>query len=415
MNKFVFKLQSKVKAVEEQYGPSSEEPNEASDSDNEPLFSSMQRWHENSHMQDDDWISCFDQIKGKLKIEASRLKDAPSDIVEMLNMKFDETSLQNKFCVSDIFSDKFLSCVKTFFEVKIAERDAGMDEFDEENIFEGWKSEDAILYTRTFLPFAVFYTYKEKHQDNEDKGCFDDCFTIGSGSRRGDLFPEVNAYCKTCCIDYNLKFEFKNQKIFKMQMENKFNLLVNIEDSDSESDGKGDSDILIKNIVDDKNTLFNPFLSDSDEISSKDNYEDEKAEETITPKVNVFNPFLGESDELSSKDSTEYDKIQEVEESNSHLQTNQKVKPFKCFVCPKCFSRENFLRMHTKIFHGKNKKVVAKFITEPVDLITSFCTEDSSNEKPSIVATTKPRARKTKCSDSNSDKIKIRKSLRFDK
>ena len=168
MNKFVFKLQSKVKAVEEQYGPSSEEPNEASDSDNEPLFSSMQRWHENSHMQDDDWISCFDQIKGKLKIEESRLKDAPSDIVEMLNMKFDETSLQNKFCVSDIFSDKFLSCVKTFFEEKIAERDAGMDEFDEENIFEGWKSEDAILYTRTFLPFAVFYAYKEKHQDNED-------------------------------------------------------------------------------------------------------------------------------------------------------------------------------------------------------------------------------------------------------
>ena len=165
MNTFVFKLQSKIKAVEEQYEHSSEEQTEAvaNDSDDKSLLASMQRWHENSHMKDDDWISCFDQIKVKLEIEESGLKDAPSDIVEMLNTKFDDTSLQNRFCISDIFSDQFMSCVKSWFEEKIAERDACMDEFDERrNIFDGWKSEDAIFYSRTFLPFAVFYTLQGK-------------------------------------------------------------------------------------------------------------------------------------------------------------------------------------------------------------------------------------------------------------
>ena len=94
----------------------------------------------------------------------------------------------------------------------------------------------------------------------------------------------------------------------------------------------------------DKNTVFNPFLSESDEISSNDNSEHDKLEEaevTIATKVNVFNPFLGESDEVSSKDNTESGKIQEVEERNSKFETViHKDKPFKCLVCPKCLSKK---------------------------------------------------------------------------
>ena len=67
----------------------------------------------------------------------------------------------------------------------------------------------------------------------EDQVLFDDCFTLGAGSKRQDLIPEVHAYCDHCC---DILAEEKNRIIFRKQVENNFSLHGYFEYTDSEND-----------------------------------------------------------------------------------------------------------------------------------------------------------------------------------
>ena len=368
-------LQTKIKAVKDYYEGAINAHDEGNTEDltaeQELLFSSAQRWHENSHMTDREWISLFNQIKSKMNIERFDLKDSPKEVVELLEAKFSKSGLTNSFYVSDIFSEDFISIVKAFFIEKTEERD-NEDEFDDQNICSGWKTDDIPFYSRTFMPFAVFFTYKQKHQQTEDKEIVKDCFTLGAGSKCEDLTPEVNVYCHKCCFDDEETWKGKNLILFKKQWKNKFDLPVYKDCSDSDVDIEVNKD-LMKSNGNERNTVFNPYVTDSDENS------DEDVESSNTENV-----------------------------ENISVETITIPKSHKCQDCPKEFSKEKFLLLHHRIFHAKRSKkvVVPKFTDEPVDLMETFIHEDSQKAKKGKVNSKEPK------------KVVVlnpRRSLRFDK
>ena len=382
MNIFVSKLATKIKVIKEKYEASGIDSgstvlDDAADID-EDLYNSMQRWHVNSHMSDDDWSSLFDEIKDRLDVKEKFNVEKFPEVNRFLKHKFDSNNLRERFSISDIFAEEFELKVKRFYMDKIAERDE-KDEFGELSLFEAFKPRDLLFYNKTFLPFAVFFTYSQKHESTVSTKCLmEDIFNIGSGTKRLDLFPEVNAYCHECCPEYESQFHRINLNIFKNQVQNNFRLPWPTEISESESEGENEN----------PGQRANVYLSN-----------------------NAFNPFLSDSDESSGKSSEDNSSKILVEVAAS------KIKPFRCKICPKSFSRKDFLLKHELIFHKPKNKVVPKFVCEPVDLITSFCREDQPKPTETSTNTSEvpSKNKMIKRPGQSSDKFKIRKSLRFDK
>ena len=205
MNNFVVRLQSKIKVIRSKYDEVlTEGAPLILDGHDAKMFSSMQRWHENSHMSEMDWLTLFNKVKIKLETKENfEPDDSLQTVIKFLKSKFSSNTLVGQYCVSDLFTDHFESCVKSYYLEKIADQNDQLDEFDG-NVFKGMKQEDINFYRKTFLPLSVFYTYQEKHQQatsTDMKEILEDLFTIGAGSRRLDLFPEVNAFCQVCCSD----------------------------------------------------------------------------------------------------------------------------------------------------------------------------------------------------------------------
>ena len=359
------KLMSKIEKIQSKYDVVTDNCDTSDlDVNDSRLFGSMQRWHENAHVSEEEWLRMFDKIKIKLKTKKnfSLDHDMPPGLSEFLKSKFSDMTLTGQFSVSDIFNDNFDSSVHSYYLKIIAEQDTNMDEFDEENIVDGISFADINFYRKIFLPLSVFYTYQEMHQQTTAlRDLMEECFSIGAGSRTMDLFPEVNAYCEVCCPElWNSKFKRLNLLVFKEQVENNFSLPIDTDDDDSEKE------FMVKNVEKGSEIGINPFLSDSSSKSS---------DEDVFGDVNT-----------------------EPIDTCVH-------KTFKCSNCPKAFSKEVFLKMHLDIFHDSKRKVTTEiqFVSEPVDLITSFCRDDP------------PNAKKSKVSRTSLAKVKIRKSLRFGK
>ena len=389
----MLQLQEKIKAVQNKYEEGDQDSSidcDISDKD-KVQFHSMQRWHENVHMTDEDWICLFDQVKYKLQIEGFRLKvSPPREILSMINSKLELKSLTERLVVSDLFSEKYMAHIKDFFEEMLYIKNT-QEEFSELNIMQGWKPEEVSLYDRTYLPLAVFLTYKQRHIDDKDKDLFRDCFTIGAGSKRFDLFPEVNPYCHKCAAENMVG---RNKKIFKMQVTNKFSLPSYFEDSEDSEDDSKDSQAVDDDMVEGKK-VFNPFLLesssdersvDSDENGKSGGFNDDIDEVRTT----VLNPLLLDSP---------------VEESEI-----LKTKPFKCPLCIKSFSKEKFIQLHQRIFHGMKKQIVVPEFGEPVDMMTTFCIEDIANEEIKKTNKNNKNQKKTLKEQNKSSKEQQRKS-----
>ena len=360
----MLQLQGKIKAVQNKYEEGVQESSidcDISDKD-KVQFRSMQRWHENVHMTDEDWICLFDQVKYKLQIEGFRLKvSPPREILSMIKSKLELKSLTERLVVSDLFSEKYMAHIKDFFEEMLYIKNTE-EEFSELNIMQGWKAEEVTLYDRTYLPLAVFLTYKQKHIGHDDKDLFRDCCTIGAGSKGFDLFPEVNPYCHKCAA---VNMVSRNKEIFKMQVKNKFSLPSYFEDSEDSIDDSKDSQAVDDVIVKGKK-VFNPFLLDSSS-------DERSVDSEENGKSGGFNEDI---DEVRITDLNPLQLDSPVEESEI-----LKTKPFKCPLCMKSFSNEKFNQLHQRIFHGMKKQIVVPEFGEPVDMMTTFCIEDTANEE----------------------------------
>ena len=415
---------------------------------NVKLYASMQRWHLNGHISERDWYEAFEISKVKLKTKNSFLAECmPLGMSEFLTRKFKNTTLKGRFQVSDIFPEGLESKIYGFFVDLNAEEAAEMsDEFDVENVTAGLPTDLINYFKHTFSPLAYFYTYQHKHSDAPDKHLMEDCFNLGAGSRREDLFPEVNPYCEMCCDSFGSSessYQELNFKLYKIQVENKFNLPYYGGESDEDLSGDGpesNEDLLGDGLESDEDLSVKGPESDevlsvkgpeSDEDLSVDGPDENITEKIISNDV-VENPFLSSSSSHPDSVNGEVmeNKNSEVfEKDNAEVMENENaevLKVAKCLECKKAFSKELFLVMHSEVFHSKKQKIKPVFVDENeehVDLITSFYGEEivssTEHEKEKSKVCGRGRGKggipKKRPAEEIVVKKTVRKSLRFEK
>ena len=291
--------------------------------------------------------------------------------------------------------------IRSLYQRRLDEREP-VDEFDCDNVMNCRKPEDTTFYERGFLPAAVLATYRLKHLDFEEDQLWDELFTLGSGSKTEDLFPETNPVCFDCASVFypNLKavnlaeLHNLNAKVFKLQKNNLFKIPSFAKvftdtssvttNSDAESIGFSSKSGADKAGV----RAFNPFSEDSSDNS--DTFSD-KLKNLVDDKKIAFNPF-------SSDES-------EKEDESKRLNY--------CPVCHKSFTLNDYLSYHNQIFHKKSnvKSLIPQFVSDAEELITTFVNESPEAEK-----------KKTKISKKSEDepgrkfnlRNRSRRNLKFD-
>ena len=377
-------LEQKVKQIRTFYKTSILQLNEVVIGENEEqLFASMQRWHLNSHVSDTEWFDLYYSIKHKLKVKAEYNGEMPKGLQKFLKSKFASNTLMGKFLVSDIFPDGMVQEIFKYYRELLTDqkekcklmKEDSVDSFDVNNFLEGGgvSQEEINFYHKVFLPLAIYEIYSAKHTEASSTiQLMNDCFTLGSGSKRKDLCPEVNAFCQLCCGDEWLsKYEHENKIIFSQQVANKFQL---------------------------------PYIDNEDSVSfekSRDSIKSKQGDE-----VDIENPFMSDCTEDIPDD---YE--------NETENTTPLEREHGCSLCLKSFSCEKFLTMHSKLFHaqhgesvsvgkkresstsrlhnGARRCLLTEFVsdTDAVDLMTSYVNEDGEkkdkavNDKSGILST----------------------------
>ena len=374
MGKLSLKLERKVKHIQYYYSKGDAELDAESIAEKDKgLFESMQRWHVNAHVLDDEWSNIFHSIKSNLKTPAKFREDMdwPIGLKKFVNAKMACKSLKTQFIISDIFPDKLEHEILQYYHELLDNEkeclDQG-DEFSEDGILGIVKlsQADISFFQKVFQPNAIFATYRGKHSDLMDtKQLMEECFSLGAGCKRMDLMPEVNAYCEICCgTEWCSFYEKLNKIIFNRQMSNKFNLPFTDGGDTSDSDGelKVEQRNQEKGVVDSVDKL--------------------QKDENKVVVAEIENPFLSDTSSEASIDQGEM--------------TNFPFRDFCCCICKKRFSREIFVKMHKDLFHknfkevipvdGRNlesthsntndvqvkRKIIPEFVSDDVDLISSF-------------------------------------------
>ena len=353
MKTFAEDLYGKSQAVRREFGSKAceIENTDLSDKYQKKLFDSMTRWHANGHMTQENWISCFDNIKGRLDVKG-QMEPMKSDFKNFLHSKFSVTSLTKGFSLTEMFS--FLEeDIKQLYDEKLKARDLDQGEFNLSKIWEGVAAEDGTFYQKVFLPSAIFFTYLEKHKGcGERKDLMQDCFTVGAGSKREDLFPEVTGLCRECATDEyknfsELDIETFNKKVFKLQVSNNFKCNYYRAQSD-ESDADEDTQCGI-------DRWFNPFDSSDEEIT--------EMIETVRSILDI------------------------------EWEQEQEQSWYTCNMCTKQFSREEFLKYHKDWFHKTSNETAVIGVTcpEPEELILSFSCEPGPSKIKEPIKTSRPK------------------------
>ena len=342
------------------------------------IFSSMKRWHANGHTFPEDWKASFNRIKNGLDVRGKM--NPPGDLKKFLKMKFASEDPKTKFSISEML--EFLNDdINRLYRLKLDERDVEVDEFNVDQIYQGMLPEDVTFYQKSFLPTALFLTYSQRHPNDERTALMNDIFTVGSGSKREDLAPEVTGLCSLCASEEGFPYlteqdvEQFNRKVLEKQIGLNFHCSYEINDSDSRSDKSAiDTDM--------PSFWFNPF-------SSSDGSMSESSQNT--------------DDVFSFADS------------------------FPCNLCPKQFTEADLLQFHKDCFHKYAPGTRVTFVEEGEDLISSFhCNQESGtspNEASKIVPKESGASKRIKLdvkesakhTKSNVQKSKkgVRKSLRF--
>ena len=120
-------LKSKVLALREKYGNMVVEHGTIIESADEALYHSMQRWHNNIHMESTDWIVLFEKVKHNLEFQDLEFKQNHNVCLSLLKKKYRKTNLKEQLSVSDIFPDALLGQIKLFYDEEVLK---SHDEFE---------------------------------------------------------------------------------------------------------------------------------------------------------------------------------------------------------------------------------------------------------------------------------------------
>lgn len=379
MSSFSVKLGKKVKAVLNEYKSfvsfgKDDFPLEEKYSE---IFSSMKRWHANCHITPVDWKESFDRIKHGLDV---RGKMRPlGKLKSFLDIKFKSEVHQDRFYICEML--EFLeNDIRHLYRLKLDFRDGEFDEFNTSQIYAGMLPEDTTFYEKVFLPTALFLTYSQRHPNSDWESLMNDCFTLGAGSKRDDLAPEVTGLCIICSEFEEFQslserdIEYFNKQVLMKQIASDFKCSYSMEESD-----------------------------ESDETSSKNG-----------KSTFWYNPFS--SSESSSSIPSE--------EPKPHDDTDTSVSKviFTCSKCSKEFSKHEFVEFHKACFHKTSDTTAVRFVEEAEELMITFNEDPGTSSKPdramsedSATASSSKRAKLDIKEKSSAQKTRkgVRKSLRF--
>ena len=293
----------------------------------EELFTSMKRWHHNSHVSKDEWKSAFDKIKLRLNVRGKL--SVPYDLQQFLNAKFAKSDIKDKFIVCEIF-DFLEDDIRQYLQ-HISEANDEED-FDIFKICSGLHPDDIPFFEKSFLPVALFNTYLEVHPFADRKSLMNDLFSLGAGSKTQDLFPEVTALCSLCVESGGFTEDFDidqfNRKVMWEQLRDNFSMPMSYDSSDDE-EGLGAPKATGDDVIEVDQLWYNPFSSSSDE--------------------------------------SDFD-LEELLEKNDNDGVRQVADAYKCNLCPKSFTKAEFLSFHKGWFH----KVKISYVAEGEELMESF-------------------------------------------
>ena len=317
------------------------------------LFSSMKRWHTNMHAHDKDLIRHLSEvnIRGLLDVK-EKMVDIPKELKSYLCAKLKKTHPKLRFCIHDLFENIY-DKVKEIYDDKLSIRDS-QDGFDIVNIVSGIPTGDINFYTKVFTPAAVFYTYSELQRLNFTKinDLFEDCFSIGAGSKTLDLIPEVTVLCSECGDSRSqLQIEKTNLVIFKCQQKHNFRSKID----------------------------YTKLTNTGNESVEKDLH---------ATKVDLASPAAVKlkcvpslmNDQVNPPSSDLLDEA--TEESSSYVPPlNRYDTGYRCFLCDKSFSRQDFAGFHNLLYHkeGNNESFV-KSSSLSEEGFNPFCSETNPME-----------------------------------
>ena len=379
MSSFSVQLRKKVKAVLHDYKSlvSFGKDDFPLDEKYSEIFSSMKRWHANCHITPVDWKESFDRIKHGLDV---RGKMRPlGNLKSFLDLKFKSEVLQDRFYICEIL--EFLeNDIRHLYRLKLDFRDGEFDEFNTSQIYAGMLPEDTTFYERVFLPTALFLTYSQRHPNSDWESLMNDCFTLGAGTKREDLAPEVTGLCMICSEYEGFKslseidIEYFNKQVLMKQIASDFKCSYSMEESDDSDENSANND---------KSTFW-------------------------------YNPFS--SSESSSSITSEEPKTHDDEDRSGSKQI------FTCSKCSKEFSKHEFVEFHKACFHKTSDTTAVRFVEEAEELMTTFNEDSGPSSKPDMVmpedsatASSSKRAKLDIKEKSSAQKTRkgVRKSLRF--
>ena len=272
--------------------------------------------------------------------------------------------------------------VLNLYRIKLEEK---MDEFDESFAMSG---KDQNFYLNIFYPSALLKTYMKVHYSTEVSECLEDCFTLGSGSCRDDLIPEVTGVCQNCIKDHfedmDTDLSSINLGVLRSQIKHEF--------GNPKLSQKKCPDVVAPTV---SSVLSQPGLSDpalivstprhgfSPPLTTLTNLQEQgqvglepdaklPVEDTDLEEFSLYNPFSTKS--VHEEDIKIYNPFLEAS-TNKDLDKKEVKSGYSCDICGKNFSQLSFIDMHITLFHPN--RVLLKYVDSAETMMTTFHKESS--------------------------------------
>jgi hypothetical protein len=325
----------------------------------------------------------FETVRDELGI-AGEMEIVPG-LEAFMKFKKSRTAQQEQFAPMDE-----LTCldqeVSKLYRIKLEEK---MDEFDESFAMSG---KDQNFYKNIFYPSALLKTYMKVHYSTEVSECLEDCFTLGSGSCRDDLIPEVTGVCQYCIKDHfedmdsdlssinlivlrsQIKHEFGNPKLSQKKCPD---VVAPTVFSESSQPDLSDPALIVstpRNGVSPPITTLNTFqeqeqvgLEPDAKLPAEDMERDTDLEE-----FSLYNPFSSNS--VHEEEIKIYNPFLEAR-INKDLDKKEVKSGYSCDICGKIFSQLSYIDMHMTLFHSN--RVLLKYVDSAETMMTTFHKESS--------------------------------------
>ena len=325
----------------------------------------------------------FETVADELGI-AGEMEIVPG-LEAFMKFKKSRTAQQEQFAPMDELTCLDQEVLK-LYRIKLEEK---MDEFDESFAMSG---KDQNFYKNIFYPSALLKTYMKVHYSTEVSECLEDCFTLGSGSCRDDLIPEVTGVCQYCIKDHfedmdsdllsinlivlrsQIKHEFGNPKLSQKKCPDVVAPTVFSKSSQPEL---SDPALIVS-------TLGHGFslplttlttLQEQEQVDLEPNAKlpaEDMEGDTDLEEFSLYNPFSTKS--VHEEEIKIYNPFLEAS-TNKDLDKKEVKSGYSCDICGKIFSQLSYIDMHMTLFHSN--RVLLKYVDSAETMMTTFHKESS--------------------------------------